>query len=124
SSLTFLLGRTVTATTVIFAEFKNSARVCVSFTRTRQLFNENYFVPPGETHNAIEAPKGEMTVYLVSCKIRAPGFAHLAGADFMMRHHMLADAVAITGTMDLLFGVPPNSSETFSAKRRPDTIVV
>ncbi|KAG2037527.1 respiratory-chain NADH dehydrogenase, partial [Suillus americanus] len=64
------------------------------------------------TYSAIEAPKGEMAVYLVSdgtnrpyrCKIRAPGFAHLAGSDFMMRHHMLADAVAIIGTMDLVFG--------------------
>ncbi len=59
----------------------------------RQLFSEGYSVPRGETYSAIEAPKGEMGVYLVSdgsnrpyrCKIRAPGFAHLAGADFMMR---------------------------------------
>ncbi len=58
-----------------------------------QLFSEGYSVPAGETYTAIEAPKGEMGVYLVSdgtnrpyrCKIRAPGFAHLAGADFMMR---------------------------------------
>ena len=58
-----------------------------------KLFSEGYSVPPGETYAAIEAPKGEMGVYLVSdgtnrpyrCKIRAPGFAHLAGADFMMR---------------------------------------
>ncbi|KIM89147.1 hypothetical protein PILCRDRAFT_84917 [Piloderma croceum F 1598] len=75
-------------------------------------FSEGYSVPPGETFSAIEAPKGEMGVYLVSdgtnrpyrCSIRAPGFAHLAGADFMMRHHMLADAVTIIGTMDLVFG--------------------
>ncbi|KAF8514280.1 NADH dehydrogenase I, D subunit [Gautieria morchelliformis] len=67
-----------------------------------KLFSEGYSVPPGETYSAIEAPKGEMAVYLISdgsnrpyrCKIRAPGFAHLAGADFMMRH-----AVAIIGTM-------------------------
>ncbi|KAH9929696.1 NADH-ubiquinone oxidoreductase [Fomitopsis serialis] len=74
-----------------------------------KLFSEGYSVPPGETYSAIEAPKGEMGVYLVSdgsnrpyrCKIRAPGFAHLAGADMMMRHvrHMLADVVAIIGTM-------------------------
>ncbi|KAI0685072.1 NADH dehydrogenase I, D subunit [Cytidiella melzeri] len=78
-----------------------------------KLFSEGYSVPPGETYSAIEAPKGEMGVYLVSdgtnrpyrCKIRAPGFAHLAGADFMMRRkfdnhsHYLADAVAIIGTM-------------------------
>ncbi|KAJ7773010.1 Ndufs2, NADH:ubiquinone oxidoreductase 49 kd subunit [Mycena metata] len=72
-----------------------------------KIFSEGYSVPPGETYSAIEAPKGEMAVYLVSdgsnrpyrCAIRAPGFAHLAGADFMMRH-----AVAIIGTMDLVFG--------------------
>ncbi|WOO85206.1 NADH-ubiquinone oxidoreductase subunit, mitochondrial [Vanrija pseudolonga] len=77
-----------------------------------KLFSEGYSVPPGETYSAIEAPKGEMAVFLVSdgtnrpykCKIRAPGFAHLAGADFMMRHHFLPDAVAIIGTMDLVFG--------------------
>ncbi|KAF9237057.1 Ndufs2, NADH:ubiquinone oxidoreductase 49 kd subunit [Melanogaster broomeanus] len=88
-----------------------------------KLYSEGYSVPPGETYSAIEAPKGEMAVYLVSdgtnrpyrCKIRAPGFAHLAGSDFMMRRappcffdhlitHMLADAVAIIGTMDLVFG--------------------
>lgn len=109
-----------------------------------KLFSEGYSVPPGETYTAIEAPKGEMGVYLVSCvfmrtlwgvgadgphrdgsnrpyrcSIRAPGFPHLAGADFMMRSasvsqwwfaahsfadHFLADAVAIIGTMDLVFG--------------------
>ncbi|KAJ3980028.1 Ndufs2, NADH:ubiquinone oxidoreductase 49 kd subunit [Lentinula detonsa] len=83
-----------------------------------KIFSEGYSVPPGETYSAIEAPKGEMGVYLVSdgtnrpyrCSIRAPGFAHLAGADFIMRRkcfvvmHMLADAVAIIGTMDLVFG--------------------
>jgi len=77
-----------------------------------KLFSEGYSVPPGETYSAIEAPKGEMAVYLVSdgsqrpyrCKIRAPGFAQLAGSDFMMRHHFLPDAVAIIGTMDLVFG--------------------
>ena len=77
-----------------------------------QIFSEGYSVPPGETYSAIEAPKGEMGVYLVSdgsnrpykCKIRAPGCAHLAGADFMMRHQFLPDAVAIIGTMDLVFG--------------------
>ncbi|KAJ7644428.1 Ndufs2, NADH:ubiquinone oxidoreductase 49 kd subunit [Roridomyces roridus] len=75
-----------------------------------KIFSEGYSVPAGETYSAIEAPKGEMAVYLVSdgsnrpyrCSIRAPGFAHLAGADFMMRRdlqHFLADAVAIIGTM-------------------------
>ena len=64
-----------------------------------KLFSEGYSVPPGETYSAIEAPKGEMAVYLVSdgsnrpyrCKIRAPGFAHLAGSDFMMRGAYLPD---------------------------------
>ena len=77
-----------------------------------KLYSEGYSVPPGETYSAIEAPKGEMGVFIVSdgsnrpyrCKIRAPGFAHLQGADFMMRHHFLADAVAVIGTMDLVFG--------------------
>jgi NADH dehydrogenase (ubiquinone) Fe-S protein 2 len=62
-----------------------------------KLFSEGYAVPPGETYSAIEAPKGEMGVYLVAdgsnrpyrCKIRAPGFAHLAGADMLARHHYL-----------------------------------
>ncbi|GAA96554.1 uncharacterized protein L969DRAFT_488251 [Mixia osmundae IAM 14324] len=77
-----------------------------------KLFSEGYSVPPGETYSAIEAPKGEMGVFLVSdgsnrpyrCKIRAPGFAHLQGSDFMSRHHFLPDMVAIIGTMDLVFG--------------------
>lgn len=77
-----------------------------------KLFSEGYHVPPGETYSAIEAPKGEMAVYLVSdgsnrpyrCKIRAPGFAHLAQADTLARHHFLPDMVAIIGTMDLVFG--------------------
>lgn len=72
-----------------------------------KLFSEGYSVPPGETYSAIEAPKGEMGVYVVSdgsnrpyrLRIRAPGFAHLAGADFMMRNHYIADVVAIIGTM-------------------------
>ena len=77
-----------------------------------KLFSEGYAVPPGETYSAIEAPKGEMGVYLVSngtnrpyrCSISAPGFRHLAGADFVARHHYLPDMVAIIGTMDLVFG--------------------
>lgn len=77
-----------------------------------KIFSEGFSVPPGETYTAIEAPKGEMAVHLVSdgtnrpykCKIRAPGFAHLAGADFISRHHFLPDMVAIIGTMDLVFG--------------------
>lgn len=77
-----------------------------------KLFSEGFSVPPGETYTAIEAPKGEMGVYVVSngsnrpyrCSISAPGFRHLAGADFISRHHYLPDMVAIIGTMDLVFG--------------------
>jgi len=77
-----------------------------------KLYTEGYNVPPGETYTAIEAPKGEMGVYLVSdgsnkpyrCKIRAPGFYHLAAMDYMGRGHMLADIVAIIGTQDVVFG--------------------
>lgn len=73
------------------------------------LFTKGYTVPPGETYSAIEAPKGEMGVFVVSdgserpyrCKIRAPGFAHLGAFDQISRGHLLADAVAIIGTMDL-----------------------
>jgi len=77
-----------------------------------KLYTEGYHVPPGETYTAVEAPKGEFAVYLVSdgsnrpykCKIRAPGFAHLAAMDYMCRGHMLADSVAILGSMDIVFG--------------------
>ncbi|KAL7629579.1 ndufs2, NADH ubiquinone oxidoreductase 49 kd subunit [Parahypoxylon ruwenzoriense] len=76
------------------------------------LYTKGYAVPPGETYSAIEAPKGEMGVYVVSdgserpyrCHIRAPGFAHLGGFDHISRGHLLADAVAVIGTMDLVFG--------------------
>ncbi len=69
-------------------------------------------MPAGETYTAVEAPKGEFGVYLVAdgsnkpyrCKIRAPGFAHLQGLDFMSRGHMLADVVTIIGTQDIVFG--------------------
>lgn len=76
------------------------------------LYTKGYAVPPGETYSAIEAPKGEMGVYVVSdgserpyrCHIRAPGFAHLGGFDQVAKGHLLADAVALIGTMDLVFG--------------------
>ena len=75
-------------------------------------FTEGIHVPAGECYAAIEAPKGEMGVYLVStagpkpyrAKIRAPGFAHLQGMDFMARGHMIADVVTIIGTQDIVFG--------------------
>lgn len=77
-----------------------------------KLFTEGYCVPEGEVYSAVEHPKGEFGIYLVSdgankpyrVKIRAPGFAHLAAMDEMARGHMLADVVAIIGTMDIVFG--------------------
>ncbi|WP_420348342.1 NADH-quinone oxidoreductase subunit D [Pelagibius sp.] len=77
-----------------------------------KLYTEGYHVPPGDTYAAVEAPKGEFAVYLVSdgtnrpyrCKIRAPGFSHLAAMDYMCKGHMLADSVAILGSMDIVFG--------------------
>ena len=77
-----------------------------------KLYTEGYHVPAGETYTAVEAPKGEFGVYLVAdgtnkpyrCKIRAPGFVHLQASDFMCKGHMLADTVAIIGSMDIVFG--------------------
>lgn len=77
-----------------------------------KLFTEGYCVPQGEVYAAVEAPKGELGVYLVSdgankpyrLKVRAPGFAHLASLDEMVRGHMLADVVAVIGTQDIVFG--------------------
>ena len=77
-----------------------------------KLYTEGFHIPAGETYTAVEAPKGEFGVFLVSdgtnkpyrCKIRAPGFAHLQGLDYMSRGHMLADAVAIIGSQDIVFG--------------------
>ncbi len=77
-----------------------------------KLFSEGIQVPAGEAYAAVEHPKGEFGIYLVSdgankpyrLKIRAPGFAHLAGLDEMSRGHMIADVVAIIGTQDIVFG--------------------
>jgi len=77
-----------------------------------KLYTEGFSVLPGETYTAIEAPKGEFGVYLVSngtnkpyrCKVRAPGVFHLQGLDFMSKGHMLADVVTIIGTQDIVFG--------------------
>ncbi len=77
-----------------------------------KLFTEGFHVPPGETYAAVEHPKGEFGIYLVSngankpyrLKIRAPGFAHLAAMDEMSRGHMIADVVTIIGTQDIVFG--------------------
>jgi NADH-quinone oxidoreductase subunit D len=77
-----------------------------------KLFTEGMHVPPGEAYAAVEAPKGEFGIYIVSdgankpyrLKIRAPGFPHLAALDEMCRGHMLADLVAIIGSQDIVFG--------------------
>ena len=77
-----------------------------------KLFTEGFHVPAGECYAAVEAPKGEFGVYLISdgsnrpyrCKIRAPGFPHLQGIDFMSKGHMLADVVANIGSLDIVFG--------------------
>lgn len=77
-----------------------------------KLFTEGFHVPAGEAYAAVEHPKGEFGIYMVSdgankpyrLKIRAPGFAHLAALDEMTRGHMIADLVAIIGTQDIVFG--------------------
>jgi NADH-quinone oxidoreductase subunit D len=77
-----------------------------------KLYTEGFHVPAGEIYAAVEAPKGEFGVYLVAdgsnkpyrCKIRAPGFPHLAAMDFMNKGHMLADVSAILGSLDIVFG--------------------
>ena len=91
------------------AEMKSSMEALIHHFK---LYTEGHHVPAGETYTAVEAPKGEFGVYLVSdgtnspyrCKIRAPGFPHVQALDFMTRGHMLADAVAIIGTLDIVFG--------------------
>ncbi len=77
-----------------------------------KLYTEGYRVPEGEVYCAVEAPKGEFGVYLISdgtnrpyrCKIRAPGFAHLQAMDFLCRGHQLADVSAVLGSIDIVFG--------------------
>ena len=77
-----------------------------------KLFTEGFHVPPGATYAAVESPKGEFAVYLVAdgtnrpyrCKIRPTGFAHLQAIEVMSKRHMLADAVAIIGSLDIVFG--------------------
>jgi len=77
-----------------------------------KLYTEGVVVPAEETYSAVEAPKGEFGVYLVSdntnrpyrCRLKSPGFLHLQGLDFMTRGLYLADLVTIIGTQDLVFG--------------------
>jgi len=91
------------------AEMKRSMEALIHHFK---LYTEGYHVPEGEVYAAVEAPKGEFGVYLVSdgsnkpyrCKIRAPGFAHLQAMDFLCRGHMLADVSAIIGSLDIVFG--------------------
>ena len=90
-------------------EMKNSMEALIHHFK---LYTEGYHVPEGETYTAVEAPKGEFGVFLVSdgtnkpyrCKIRAPGFAHLQALDMMSSGHMLADVVANIGSIDVVFG--------------------
>jgi NADH dehydrogenase (ubiquinone) Fe-S protein 2 len=90
-------------------DMKNSMEALIHHFK---LYTEGFTVPQGETYTAVEAPKGEFGVYLVSngtnkpyrCKIRAPGFAHLQALDFMSKKHMIADVVTIIGTQDIVFG--------------------
>jgi NADH-quinone oxidoreductase subunit D len=91
------------------AEMKHSMEALIHHFK---LFTEGYHVPAGETYTAVEAPKGEFGVYLVSdgtnkpyrCKIRAPGFAHLQALELLSKGHMLADVVANIGSIDIVFG--------------------
>ncbi|XP_030566648.1 NADH-ubiquinone oxidoreductase 49 kDa subunit [Drosophila novamexicana] len=96
-------------TTPTRSEMKTSMEALIHHFK---LFSQGYPVPPGATYTAIEAPKGEFGVYLISdgssrpyrCKIKAPGFAHLAALEKIGKQHMLADVVAIIGTLDVVFG--------------------
>ncbi len=91
------------------AEMKRSMEALIHHFK---LYTEGYHVPAGEVYAAVEAPKGEFGVYLVSdgsnkpyrCKIRAPGYAHLQAMDFLCRGHMLADVAAVIGSLDIVFG--------------------
>jgi NADH:ubiquinone oxidoreductase subunit D len=91
------------------ADMKNSMEHLIHHFK---FHTEGLSLPLNNTYVGVEAPKGEFGVFLVSngtnrpyrCKIRAPGFAHLQGLDFMSRNHMLADVVTIIGTQDIVFG--------------------
>ena len=91
------------------AEIKKSMEALIHHFK---LFSEGYRVPAGEIYTAVEAPKGEFGVYLISdgsnkpykCKIRAPGFSHLQAMDYLIKGHMLADVPAVLGSLDIVFG--------------------
>jgi len=90
-------------------DMKNSMEALIHHFK---LFSEGYRVPSGEVYTAVEAPKGEFGVYLISdgsnkpykCKIRAPGFSHLQAMDYLLKGHMLADVPAVLGSLDIVFG--------------------
>ncbi len=91
------------------SEMKHSMEALINHFK---LYTEGYRVPAGETYAAVEAPKGEFGVYIISdgsskphrCRVRAPGFAHLQGLEFMVKGHMLADVVTVISTQDIVFG--------------------
>ena len=91
------------------SELKNSREALIHHFK---LFSEGYRVDPGEIYTAVEAPKGEFGVFLISdgsnkpykCKIRAPGFSHLQAMDYLIKGHMLADVPAVIGSLDIVFG--------------------
>ena len=90
-------------------DLKNSMEALIHHFK---LFSEGYRVPSGTIYTAVEAPKGEFGVYLVSdgsnrpykCKIRAPGFSHLQAMDYLLKGNMLADVPAVLGSLDIVFG--------------------
>jgi NADH dehydrogenase (ubiquinone) Fe-S protein 2 len=90
-------------------DLKNSMEALIHHFK---LYSKGFIIEPNEAYVAVEAPKGEFGIYLVSdgsnkpyrCKIKAPGFAHLQGLDFMSKGHMIADVVTIIGTQDIVFG--------------------
>ncbi len=77
-----------------------------------KLYTEGFHVPAGDSYTAVEAPKGEFGVYLVAdgtnkpwrCRLRGPGYYFMSAVDYMSRGHMLADLVAIIGSLDIVFG--------------------
>ncbi len=91
------------------AEMKQSMEALIHHFK---LYTEGFHVPEGEVYCAVEAPKGEFGVYLVSdgtnkpyrCKIKAPGYMHLQAMDYLNKGHMLADIAAIIGSLDVVFG--------------------
>jgi len=90
-------------------DMKNSMESLINHFK---LYTEGYHVPAGESYGCVEAPKGEFGVYIISdgsnrpyrCRVRAPGFAHLQGLEFMVKGHMLADVVTVISTQDIVFG--------------------